>query len=334
MQSYIKYFAIAMVCVLSILPMSASIICGTISILNGIFLYTVCTTGILGILRKSLTNSELDFNNKKYFNKLSIENKVHQEIKEIIRTLSLSAHVNLPNIYIKKRQGNLPQIAIECVTHPNYTIIISEDLINRYKQGISKAQLSLLISHELGHFFHRDHFWAGGIMLAQGTYLIQSIVTLVCVLTLPPIVALTIVLGLSIGFGLQSLFSKIHSRFCEYTADSFAVILYQDSAEMKCLFEHIAQAYQYWGMAMHQNHFAEYKLYSDFQVAPLLEWKHYLTLQPTLDEKQTETLFSLKKNLLQYYPFNIKQDTLNYAQYLLTWFNSYPTSEERKIRLK
>jgi len=333
MKRYVKYFAVAMVSLLSVLPICVSIACGSLSILNGVILYVFCALGIFSLLRKKLSNNELDLNNDKYYKKLSTENNKHQEIKSIIQQLSLSSDVNIPNILIKKRLGDLPQIGIECVSHPSYTIIISEDLINRYKEGISEVQISLLISHELGHFFHRDHFWAEWILMSQGIYFIQSLIALGGALSFSATFVLAFMLMLGIGFVFQNLLSKMYSRFCEYTADSFAVRLCQNSNEMMHLFEHIARAYQYWGIAIRQNNFSEYKLYSDFQIAPLLELQYYLTSRPTLDEQQREMLFSLKKNLLQYYPFNIPQTSQSYTQYVLTWFNSYPTSEERRNKL-
>tara|TARA_R110002110_G_scaffold121431_2_gene297267 strand:+ start:102288 stop:103292 length:1005 start_codon:yes stop_codon:yes gene_type:complete len=334
MQNSIKHLAIFMVGVLSLLPIGMVFACGTISIINGLFLYAVCTVGIFSILKKNLLNSDLDFKTNPLFCKLSSTNPIHREIKEIVDTLSELSAVNLPNIYIKKRQDDLPQIGIECVTHPDYTIILSEDLVVRYKQGISKIQLSLLISHELGHFFYRDHFWAAFIILGQSTYVLQSVLAIGLTLTFAPAHMLVTIGSLALGFGLQSLLSKMHSRFCEYTADIFAADLCQSPNEMKHLFEHIAREYQYWGMAMHQNHFAEYKLYSDFQLAPLLEWHHHLSLKQDLDDKQRNELLGLRQNLLHYYPFNINPVRQDMTEYLLTWLNSYPTSKERKNQFK
>jgi Zn-dependent protease with chaperone function len=334
MQNSIKHLAIIMVGVLSLLPISVVLACGLMSVINSLLLYVISTVGIFSILKKTLLNSDLDFNHDPLFKKLSSTNPIHCEIKDVVDVLSQLSHIKLPNIYIKNRQGDLPQIGIECVTHPDYTIIISEDLVSRYKQGISRTQLSLLISHELGHFFYRDHLWAAFIILGQSTYALQSVMAIGLTLVFAPAYILIMIGSLTFGFGLQSLLSRLHSRFCEYTADGFAAELCQSPDEMKCLFENIAREYQHWGMAMHQNNFAEYKLYSDYQLAPLLEWHHYLASKKDLDEKQRQDLFVLKQNLLHYYPFNINQDKPDITQYLLTWLNSYPTSKERKNQFK
>lgn len=334
MQNSIKHLAILVVGVLSLLPISIAIVCGAASIINSIFLYVICTVGMFGLLKKGILNSDLDFKHISQFNTLSSQDPVHCEIREIVESLSLIANIKLPNIYIKKRQGALPQIGIECVTHPDYTIIFSEDLVNRFKQGISRSQLSLLVSHELGHFYYRDHLWAALVILSQSTYALQSVLAVGITLWIVPSFFLITFVSVAFGFGLQSVLSRLHSRFCEYTADKFAAELCQNPYEMKNLFEHIAREYEYWGMATYQNHFAEYKIHSDYHIAPLLEWRHYLSSQKKLSEKQSSDLILLSRQLLHYYPFNRNHASLSVGQYWLTWFNHYPTSEERKNQFK
>lgn len=237
----------------------------------------------------------------------------------------------MPDICISPRENNMPQISLHCISYPNYTIIISLDLLKRLKRILDEQQLKFLIAHEFGHFIHKDHAVTLFLMVCQGTFLLQSLIAMGCILSLSYYYIGLVTAAMTAGFIVQLLLVQWHSRNCEYTADDFAFEFCQFDVDLPKIFDHISKEYHYWGIARYQNTHAEFKAYSDENIAPLL--KRLYRLEKSARHQNTQDqIFSIRKNLLQLYPFNQKMKEVGSCD-MFTWFNSQPTSRERAANL-
>lgn len=251
-----------------------------------------------------------------------------QKVSEVCEQLDMP----MPDICISPRENNMPQISLHCISYPNYTIIISLDLLKRLKHILDEQQLNFLIAHEFGHFSHRDHAATLYLMVCQGSFLLQSLITMGCILSLGYYYLVLGTVAMTAGFIVQLLLVRWHSRSCEFTADDFAFEFCQYDLELPAIFDHISNEYRYWGIARYQNAHAEFKAYSDENIAPLLKRLYRLEKKNTQHKNKQDQIFSIRKNLLQLYPFNQKTEEVSSCD-ILTWFNSQPTSRERAANL-
>ncbi|MCS5708154.1 M48 family metalloprotease [Candidatus Berkiella cookevillensis] len=271
---------------------------------------------------------------------LNLENAKHRLVFEFIRNLSDAIGLQTPTLVIKKTNKMLPELLAESAMLPNYTIIINEDLLTVHGKGLDDEQLKLILAHEVGHLVYKDQLRQWLLNGLQCLFIIQSVTMIVSSLFLLNALSFFFLTGLLLFIGgIQLGLIRKHARFCELEADRFAATLCNNPSKMLQIFDELPMLYHYWGMLYLEDSFEQPRLYSDYQIAPLLEKLHYYKTSLRLSPDSTK----IKEIVLQLNsccPVSFNNESCestilkrNFYQRCMGFFNAYPSRAQRMVNL-
>lgn len=272
---------------------------------------------------------------------LNLHKAKHQFVFEFIQSLSRAMGLQeAPKLVIKKRTKDLPELLAESTMLPNYTIIINEDLLTIHGKGLDDEQLKLILAHEFGHLVYKDQLRQWLLNGLQCLFIMQCLTIIVPSLFLLSSIPFLFLTGLLVltGFTQLAMLRK-HARFCELEADRFAATVCDNPCKMLQIFDELPKLYHYWGMLYLEDGFEQPRLYSNFQIAPLLEKLHHyktsLHLAPD-SSKIREIVSQLNScyplNTIQKLPSNMTSKS-NFYYKCAGIFNAYPSREQRMMSL-
>ncbi len=211
-------------------------------------------------------------------------------------------------------------------------IFVSSAVIESDGSGLSQTAIEALLAHELGHIQFYDFLFR---------QVLAFFVLLFRLTLIPFLLGLGflvygggITLGVFIGVSLfcsslvlaQHLFDKLTQRAREKLADSYAVRLTSISNVVNSFYECFLQ-YLFWNKMVIENNFAQSCSYilSDSAKTYLQAW------QASMKPHPPKTVYlALRQKIQAILPMAAPQSVMPGA----TWFNNYPTLEERENALK
>lgn len=333
------YIFVIAVFIQAMLPILIAALFGVyaVDVLIVLFVIHACIAGVLLYSQYQAHCQEQAFQE---YVPLNLAKAKHHFVFECIQKLSQAIGLHAPSLMIKKTNKALPELLAESSMLPNYTIIINEDLLAVHGKGLDDEQLKLILAHEVGHLVYKDqlrHWLLNGL---QCLFIIQSATIIISSLFLINVLSSFLLTGLLFLIGGTQLgLIRKHARFCELEADRFAATLCNNPSKMLQIFDELPMLYHYWGMLYLEDSFEQPRLYSDYQIAPLLEKLHYYktSLRLSPDSNKIKEIV-LQLNSCCPVSFNNEPGESailkrNFYQRCIGFFNTYPSREQRMAKL-